>query len=113
MQSGQREVVMRDAACAMSAFRAMRNSASISSSDSTTVSPRSFAQADAMRPTRSRRRIRMEAGQRTLRRCALQLDARRRAAYQRMTQRDALMPKPRTHIRHLCRTFYLSEWWDE
>jgi hypothetical protein len=23
------------------------------------------------------------------------------------------MPKPRFHIRHLCRTFYLSEWWDE
>jgi hypothetical protein len=25
----------------------------------------------------------------------------------------SLMPKPRFHIRHLCRTFYLSEWWDE
>jgi hypothetical protein len=23
------------------------------------------------------------------------------------------MPKPRTHIRHIARTFYLSEWWDE
>lgn len=23
------------------------------------------------------------------------------------------MPKPRVHIRHICRTFYLSEWWDE
>jgi hypothetical protein len=44
---------------------------------------------------------------------ALQLDARRDAAYQRLTLRDAAMPKPRTHIRHLCRTFYLSEWWDE
>jgi hypothetical protein len=25
----------------------------------------------------------------------------------------ARMPKPRTHIRHICRTFYLSEWWNE
>jgi len=24
-----------------------------------------------------------------------------------------LMPKPRFYIRHLCRTYYLSEWWDE
>jgi len=23
------------------------------------------------------------------------------------------MPKPRNHIRHIGRTFYLSEWWDE
>lgn len=23
------------------------------------------------------------------------------------------MPKPRTYIRHIARTFYLSEWWDE
>ncbi len=23
------------------------------------------------------------------------------------------MPKLRFHIRHLCRTYYLSEWWDE
>jgi hypothetical protein len=23
------------------------------------------------------------------------------------------MPKPRIHIRHIARTFYLSEWWDE
>jgi hypothetical protein len=23
------------------------------------------------------------------------------------------MSKPRNHIRHICRTFYLSEWWDE
>lgn len=27
--------------------------------------------------------------------------------------RRARMPKPRTHIRHICRTFYLSEWWNE
>jgi len=27
--------------------------------------------------------------------------------------RDARMPKPRYYIRHVCRTFYLSEWWDE
>jgi hypothetical protein len=25
----------------------------------------------------------------------------------------ARMPKLRTHIRHICRTFYLSEWWNE
>jgi hypothetical protein len=29
------------------------------------------------------------------------------------SQTDIAMPKPRFHIRHLCRTFYLSEWWDE
>jgi hypothetical protein len=23
------------------------------------------------------------------------------------------MPKPRIHLRHIGRTFYLSEWWDE
>jgi hypothetical protein len=25
----------------------------------------------------------------------------------------AAMSKPRFHIRHVCRTYYLSEWWDE
>jgi hypothetical protein len=43
----------------------------------------------------------------------VQLDGRRAAAYQSTTSRDRLMQKPRTHIRHICRTFYLSEWWDE
>jgi len=28
-------------------------------------------------------------------------------------QKMDAMPKPRYHARHLCRTFYLSEWWDE
>jgi len=23
------------------------------------------------------------------------------------------MPKPRSYIRHITRTYYLSEWWDE
>jgi hypothetical protein len=27
--------------------------------------------------------------------------------------RSTEMPKPRNHIRHIARTFYLSEWWDE
>jgi hypothetical protein len=27
--------------------------------------------------------------------------------------RSPAMPKPRNHIRHIGRTFYLSEWWDE
>ena len=27
--------------------------------------------------------------------------------------RECVMLKPRAHIRHICRTFYLSEWWDE
>jgi hypothetical protein len=27
--------------------------------------------------------------------------------------RTSRMSKPRFHIRHLCRTYYLSEWWDE
>jgi hypothetical protein len=26
---------------------------------------------------------------------------------------NGTMPKPRNHIRHIARTFYLSEWWDE
>jgi hypothetical protein len=30
-----------------------------------------------------------------------------------MTFREAAMPTLRTHLRHICRTFYLSEWWDE
>jgi hypothetical protein len=25
----------------------------------------------------------------------------------------SFMPKPRFHVRHICRTYYLSEWWDE
>lgn len=25
----------------------------------------------------------------------------------------ATMTQSRFHIRHLCRTYYLSEWWDE
>jgi hypothetical protein len=42
------------------------------------------------------------------------LDARGGARYQNAVFLCFVaMPKPRFHIRHLCRTYYLSEWWDE
>jgi len=31
----------------------------------------------------------------------------------RPLRRAVAMTKPRNHIRHIARTFYLSEWWDE
>jgi hypothetical protein len=43
--------------------------------------------------------------------CSLTLTVARRI--NAASHRNAVMPKPRTHIRHICRTFYLSEWWDE
>jgi hypothetical protein len=30
-----------------------------------------------------------------------------------VSRRPWPMPKPRVHLRHIGRTFYLSEWWDE
>jgi hypothetical protein len=32
---------------------------------------------------------------------------------QAASRRPWPMPKPRVHIRHIGRTYYLSEWWDE
>jgi hypothetical protein len=42
------------------------------------------------------------------------LDASTAAGYQRLRAYfDLDMQKPQPHIRHIGRTFYLSEWWDE
>jgi hypothetical protein len=41
------------------------------------------------------------------------LTARERSVYLASPSAKPSMPKPRTYIRHIARTFYLSEWWDE
>lgn len=45
-------------------------------------------------------------------RCSLTGAERQAYPAMRVHYRPAV-PKPRFHIRHLCRTYYLSEWWDE
>jgi hypothetical protein len=44
---------------------------------------------------------------------ARHLTKRERNLYEGSVFSEPLMPKPRIHIRHIARTFYLSEWWDE